>query len=283
MATGSHAFKCKMMAAVAALVIPLGTLGAAVIASEDFSYTAGTLGSTGGTVPLSGLNGGTGWSSAWSGATTAAIVAGNLTYGTLNPTTAGNNCMEMNDGGDENVTRTFSTTLGTTGTTGWFSYIAQKPGWFPSDSVSFGAATAAFQLIGSHQEGSSLTTYPDNWSVKVGSTTVATSVSARTSPTLALWKVDFLAGEDNVSVWLNPDLSNGEAGLGTATATWSGTPSLDFTVNKITIQGWTQQSIMVDRIAVGTTYGDVVPEPVGLSLLSLASGVTLLRRRTRHA
>lgn len=105
---------------------------------------------------------------------------------------------------------------------------------------------------------------------------------------LMLFRSIGAGASDTLDVWLNPDLSGGEAGLGNGNVT-------DFTGNyrvnmenfgteftaDLSFGGGANQTIVFDEIRLGDSYNAVVPEPGTFALLmGLAGGLlTFWRRR----
>ncbi len=244
-------------------------VNAALLVSEDFNYTDGST--------IKDANGGTGWSNAWSGSgEDNVIISDNLDYtGAIAP--SGGSALRSG-GNDISVGRSFSTNYGGDGDTGtsvWISFLAKKPGGFGYGYVSLGG------------DGSSLSLYAptaDTWFTRVGNTNIYDSGMSSFDTVMMLYKVDFASGAvsnlDDLSVWYNPDLSGGEAGLGAATVTSS---DYNFTFDSIGIRGWTGNSMQVDNIKIGEGFADVVaiPEPGTFFLLGLGLlGMLAFRKRS---
>jgi len=85
-----------------------------------------------------------------------------------------------------------------------------------------------------------------------------------------------------VSVWANPDISAGEAGLGVADSNDTGDMNYDASADDyFTYRGGSNWSGVGDEIRLGDSFADVaVPEPATLGLLGLG-GVCLIARRRR--
>ena len=103
-----------------------------------------------------------------------------------------------------------------------------------------------------------------------------------TDNTLIVFRIDYVpGGDDNVTVWLNPNLSLTEAAQPAALRT---TFAANASFNELRLReggggaGWT-----FSNMAVATNGTDpgffAVPEPAGASLAGLAGGFLLLRRR----
>lgn len=87
---------------------------------------------------------------------------------------------------------------------------------------------------------------------------------------LMVLRIDYLAGDDNVTVWFDPDTSLGEGQASAATL------SGDMQFNALTIKNWRSNAAdplantRFDEIRFGTTFADVtaVPEPATAAALA---------------
>jgi PEP-CTERM motif len=292
------------------LLIPLfaSAASAAVLVSENFSYTDGT---------LAGQNGGTGWAGPW----------GNVVSPTANA--SGSNVITGGVLGSGDITgastttsqifRDFSTEFGADGTTIWITLAMQRlgpqdtPGGAPDglgpDLNSGGTSwirpqnwalfdvtsiTAQSERL-SFGEGTRTTGDADTFGMLVaGSSTNAATVWTTTSVSLlntALVRINYGAGNvDTATIWMNA--APGDPTLQTPSASTTGNFTFDrvrpFAGNRNnqTIDGVSASRAAAygtfDDFAIAENWFDIhaVPEPASVSLAGL-SGLFLLRRRRR--
>ena len=250
---------------------------AALQVYEGFDYPDGT--------NLRTQIGGIGWADGWqnTGVATETATTPGLSYTAL--AALGNKASiagQQNTGGANGANaflfRNLTQTFGTDDTTTWISFLGQRTG-----EKSMGGtaqplnyqrvfSTAFFNVVGTTATeqfsiGELSNDALDVWGLNP--TTTVTDTLHSTIPidtqALLLFKIDHLAGPDNGSLWVNPNLSLGEAGLGTPAATISD----DFTFNRIRIQAGGSQNTganlnasgLWDEIRVGTAFADVTPAP----------------------
>ena len=81
----------------------------------------------------------------------------------------------------------------------------------------------------------------DVWGLNPTTAVADTQHSTVPIDTLAflLLKIEYLAGNDNASLWVNPNLALGEAGLGTAQASFS---DPDMTFNRVRLSAGASQT-----------------------------------------
>jgi predicted outer membrane repeat protein len=212
-----------------------------LLAYEGFDYSAGS---------VSGANGGTGWSSAWSvigGAGGTDVLSGGFSYTDLTDT--GNRLrIYDSDGVFQGVTRTLATTLGAVNETYWISFLAKKNASGREAYIYFGGLV--------------LRAYQGNdWQVKTPATSYTTITGADYgSLHLFLVRVDATSGADTVRVWVDPVLASGEPSTGSALVTL--TDAAGFSFDTVTIKhgpwGNSSQSGEWDEIRIGTSFLSVI-------------------------
>jgi len=272
-----------------------------VIAEETFDYATSA----------PSLNGGTGFSAAWSGGATGANAIGTpgWTYPGL-PTVGNRFYRDPGSSSNQQYERLFdlgvgsaaataglldgSGNIGADGTTVWMSFLARKSATSPDGRwpwLGFGTRNGGTDAT---VVGRSETT--SFWTVN--SATRNTTLDSTTAPhTFFLAKVDYNAGGDDLNVWMNWDLAQGEPdplvnspdfvdnnsdrSMDRAILRWGG-------VN-VNAQG------MFDELRLATTYGEAVgesieegevPEPCTLVLAAmglLGLGRYARRRQARTA
>lgn len=264
---------------------------AALIAYEDFSYTAG--------LSIIGLNGGTGWSpsSAWagnnpsSGSITRVISSNTITYDLNGFTYGGGNSFEITGTDLSRVAdRTVDRSGLTVGQDIYFSYIFQAEGGTGNlNSSAFSSIYARGSAGISTTNGNALITGVSGGraGARTGSTT-----STGTSPVLQYDTTYLIAGRlsgwdgtayRTTSIWLNPDLNS----LGTPTATSTNDASgigeffgVVFRINGLESTGTT---VYFDDLRIGTTWNAVViPEPSAIGFLFAAGLAWVIIRRHRR-
>lgn len=97
---------------------------------------------------------------------------------------------------------------------------------------------------------------------------------------LARVTVDYQDNLDRIEFWVNPDLSNGEAGLGTPLLSADGANVLNAVAGpRVSFSsGGALDAIRISNDPDGFEYVTAVPEPASLGALGLG-GLVLLRRR----
>ena len=256
---------CTTLAAL--LLTPVAH--AALIATEQFSYTAGA---------IAGKNGGSGFTSVWRGGGTVDAVG--QTY----PGLATDGGGYVSDGNNGANFRDLGSTYGADGTTIFVSLlISAQPGFSTTnpDYAGFSffdggdaRANERFYLGQTFRQG----VYGF---VRDGDSDNLSSASVSTASSLLVLEINFLAGPDNVSLYINPT---------TGLAAPDGTPTIasvtSFNFDRIRIQsGFNAAPFKFDEIRIGTTYADVspvpVPEPTSMILLGISGAALLARRRGR--
>jgi len=235
------------------------TTEAALIAEETFDYA----------VNPATLDGGTGFSGAWSGNTNAIGTPG-WTYPNL--PTAGNRFLrDPNSSSNQIHARLFDVgagspadtagvvsggKIGADGSTVWMSFLARKDTTSPDGRwpwLSFGTydGSSARTAVGRSEQ-------TDYWSV-TGSTRHTNHVSTTAPHTFFVAKIDYQAGNDDVNVWMNWDLTQGEPDPNVNAPDFSGSSNQSF--DRLTLR-WGGVNVnaqgMFDEFRLGTTYGDAV-------------------------
>lgn len=224
-----------------ALCLLAAPASAAVIGFEGFDYTSGA--------PLSGQNGGSGWTGAWGAGNPLAFVATpGLSYGGLLTTggAATATAKPVPPGGGD-ITfeqRQLASAVGADGTLLYLSVLMRPETGFGF----YGGLNLGSLFLG--KSGPS-TTYGLE-SLSIASSSLVANVG---ETVLLVLRAQFLAGDDVFDLFVNPVVGGPEPLVSDATL------SFDLgTTNLITINNagaWT-----VDEIRLGTTYGDVLPRAV---------------------
>lgn len=240
---------------------------------DSFSYATGT---------ISGLNGGEGWSGAWSagGATTAAVVSGSLTAPAgYNFTPSGN---RVENTGNGFIARGFETAnrpnLATNGTY-YMSWLIQTSGTGDVSRLNLVDNSFSNRIsIGK------LGNNNDNLAIQLsGETTIFSTTSLAGGDFLIVTKLESLDGTLTVSASAFPSTGL----IGDEPADWDITTtsiSSDHVKNMFSMNVLMQGgagNIAFDEFRLGTSYAAVIPEPrTYAALLGLiALGCVILRRR----
>jgi hypothetical protein len=252
-----------------ALFLSAGLSNAALIAYDGFDY-----GSPGG--DLTGKNGGTGWSGAYTTASNSTVyTTTGLTYTGL--TTTGG-AVNTSDGSGLTTTSFRGFNAISSGEM-WISFLAQR---------NTGASGSTFAGVSFYNSGGTdngangefgiANSAGDVWRIvdpSTGGTSTTTTVSITEATTFLLvaqviWSD---VGDETVNLWVNPAIGGT---LGTANATQSMPMS---NIDKVRIAGATAVDYTFDEVRIGTTFASVtVPEP-STALLGGLGLLALLRRR----
>ena len=238
---------------------------AASIATEQFIYSAGA---------IAGLNGGSGFTSAWRGGGSVDSVG--QTYSGL-ATDGGGFVSSGNNSGNF---RDLGTTYGADGTTIFVSLLmSAQPGFGPENPD-----YAGFSLFDGADDGSGERFFLGQTFrqgvygfVRTGNPDSLSTGLISTASTFLVAKIDFLAGADNVSLYINPT-----TGLTAPDGTPTAASVNSFNFDRIRVQtGFNTAAFKFDEIRIGTTYADVspVPEPTSMLLLGISGAALLTRRR----
>jgi len=225
-----------------------------LIAYEGFSSAEYTVGNH-----INGINGGSGWT-AWTAPADAAKVKADspgLTYTGLPDT---GNCVYgiNNSGGDPGVwqaTRGISgSPFGTTPGTVWVSFIANFGGnaYWPRSSLYL--RDGSTKKVGVGNFGSDMGGDVPRLALSVDGTTSTPSPAISPIQRFFLLSIDFTAGNDPVSLWVDPNISLGESGLGTPQASVT---DKDFVFDNLLLE-FGFGGARVDEIRLATTWIEAV-------------------------
>lgn len=255
--------------ALAALLGANHSAKAQLVTYEGFNYTP--------TATLAGQSGGTGWGLNWSidGSGAANGIIGSTSLSNSISLATGGQSVTIGNG--TIYARQLASTLGTPGsaTIVWVSILflggsSASPnesrigfyGGVGDGTVVDGNTTTSSSGLPNPVDVGRAATGADEISLYKSTTINSTGVAVprgSTNAALLLLKFDMdgTAANDTVSLWVNPDLSLGAGGLGTAQATWN-SADLDV-INGIRLQAGNAGSFSVDEIRIGDTFADVTP------------------------
>ena len=165
---------------------------------EGFGYATGG---------ISGQNGGTGWSSAWSAGTGAKVVNGNLTlaYNAIAPTSTGTNSLSIAGNSNTTAVRNMDLTVGVGGTVTWASFEEYN---LVSTGLTFGGTNTGFGI----GPASSIGNHTDNFNFYTtvgGTTTEYAAVNDEPNSSMGdnyflATRMDFETSGTYVEVFLDP-------------------------------------------------------------------------------
>jgi hypothetical protein len=259
---------------------------AALIAFDSFDYEAGT-------DNLNAKNGGSGFTAGWSGtAGVQEVRAPGSTYPNL--FTAGNKAFIS--ASNQNSRILSAGNIGTADATVWISFIGQRVG--ANNVRFFGLSFYEGDVNTSANErftiGENSNNVNDQWGVHFTSAGTPRLDAAGTSvntESLLLARINYhSAANDDIYLWVNPDLSLGEPALGTANVSSVGLQNVAF--DRISIRGGTLNGGNIgeanfDEVRIGDTFADLLSIPEPASLLLMICGAFCVtswkhRKRYRH-
>lgn len=288
-----------LLPAIAAVFVTVASSEATLLTTESFDYTSAA--------NITGQSGGSGWRSpsnpSWEtalGKSTGTVNSSGLSYTSVNASytafaasgnsalmsgdSANNRYLAIDSGGvydTAGLRNSGGNFLGGSGVTGtlWSSVLMSSSNWSNSFALlTFDSNTGTGTAAQLRQNGSGGDfVIRNNSGGDIGATGSITKASAGTIG-LFVFRYDFnAAGNDTLSVWLNPTSASDTAAI-TATQT-------DFILNNLMIRNANGSTAPVyDEIRFGTTFADVVPipEPTTWALIagSLTALVVFRRRRT---
>lgn len=214
-------------------------------AYEAFDYAAGS---------LNGQNGGTGWATGWNlESGSSAVVRAGLTAPAGLPVGQGGT-LEMNTTTIFEQSRDLATTLGTDGTTAWFSFLLKPDGTGSGGiSLEIGDGSGADDTVNIGTNGNDFLV-GINGSAS-GDTVDNVVVSGQTH--FLVVQIDFAAGNDNVTLYVDPTAGvDAPDSPGALTAQLT-TADLGTFTRLGVIGGFTGNNSNIDEIRVGTSFADV--------------------------
>ncbi|RLS51385.1 MAG: DUF4347 domain-containing protein [Planctomycetota bacterium] len=227
------------------------------IAYESFNYAIGSLDTR---------NGGTGWSGGWATAGSPSPMASTVFGSILDP--SANLVHQVDNSATTTATvsgvaeyRNLSTTLGSSSSTRWMSFVIRPNGSITTDAYAgmglggtqnFGDGGLFVGALDSGRYGIELT----GGGLTV---TAANSVVTPGTPVLLVMKMEFLAGNDTFTLYVNPtpgrDTPDSTVGM---TAVHSGLLDLG-SFTRVIIQSGDSLTGTFDEIRFGNTFTEVTP------------------------
>ena len=255
----------RLVIAGITLAVAAQTVQATLLAQDEFLYATNS--------QIIGQGSNNNWPTAgrtWTGATTAIMETGDLTYSNL---AVSGNSVEV-QGNDQGIFRALGTTNSTAGKSLWFSALMQVDQSVGNRYAGVSLFLGATEKFFFGQRNLSPYWGMEAWNTGLKINTSITTVSNATG--FLVVQLDSTAGK--INLWVNPTSLGGSAP--TATATLSLT---DFSFDTFRIQSGGTEKLDVDELRFGTTYADVtpltIPEPATISLIAFIGGLSLLIRR----
>ena len=249
-------------AGAAVFVFSATAAKAAILASDSFDYALG---------PIAGLNGGTGFSGAYTGV--GSVTAPGQTYPGL--TNAGNTF--TTNGSDQGAFRNFTTPIGTDSGTVFVRFLGSNTTVGDPNYAGFSFFTGASEELflgktfNAPNYGFEVTGVPFSATTGPGGTISATS-------SLLVYRLTFGPTTDTIDFFYNPGST-----LGTPDATFTTADNTPFpaTFTGIRLQsGNNAATFDYDEIVIGTQAADVlIPEPSVLGLVGIVAAGLVIRRR----
>jgi hypothetical protein len=226
---------------------------ASVVAFEPFQYPTG---------PLAGQSGGSGFSTNWVNGGVSSSADAVITPGLPQFDGTGNAFRVSSSSGVEHDFFRSIPDITTSGSVLWIRALVRADTIPTTGNPAGGFAIAGgssgpFIGLGDPSGGVYISKF------NVGAPSVLASKKIVAGQTyLFLTRVTLASGNDTVDLWINPDLSSP---LPAPDATNN---QLDFIMNTFHLAAYDNAVMTMDEIKMGTTLGDVVPEPSALALLA---------------
>jgi hypothetical protein len=278
-------------AAMGLFIAVRSTSHAALIAYEGFNYADATA--------LNGLAGGTGWSDAWTAVPGTGGAAVAQSPGAAYPLliTEGNKAfIQRTNQAFRPLTAGILGTGATADETIWVSFIGQRTGANNVRLFRVGFYEASTANDPKFLVGEGNNDAADIWNMRftgadlTGANPITSAVPI-TTQSLLLMKIDYnSAGADDMTMWINPDLSLGEPTNVSPSFVGSSIGEFDLAFSVVsmragTLSGGNEGQGFYDEIRIGTTFADVtpIPEPGSmiLALFGLSSVFAVARRKRK--
>lgn len=254
---------------------------------EGFDYNTGL---------LTGQNGGSGFTNAWSnlGSGGTEVLSPGLNY--TDPqgdmlSTVGNHAFSTSSDSSRGANRSFDSFTVAPNSTGmlWLSFIGNSV----AGNFGSGIGNAAVLMLRNSDPSTDMFAIgkyasANGWRFRAGSTLSTATTASSLDQAFVVVRMDINtspSGNDAVYMWLNPDL-NTEPVTGDAAASLTGTNLWDsFSVNQLRLASLVsggstfERSLTVDEIRLATTYAQAIPEPSAMALVSTTLGGFLLLRK----
>lgn len=238
------------------MAIPSQGGGSTAEVEESFSYTAAA--------SLSGQSGGRGFSAAWQG-TSATVAAGSLSYTDASGLTLDNSGNQGVAAANSRLHRPLDNARGVDGSTTYASFIAD-----PGDNTYFwgvefwnGAAGDANRVLQVGNE--------NGFGVRVRNGNNKFFAQTGSASHFYVIKIEHLAGNDRVSVWIDPPLSTEPAApdLSFSPSETGGSIAFD----RVGFSDFVAPSLpAIDELRIGNDWGSVTPHRVAFPLFELVAG-----------